>query len=113
MKEIIIDLMNTEAVRSAVYAIAAYLLSVAIAKLYAKKPEWKQYEGTIIAAIKHAEKLIPDDTPNKSLERLDVALRYVIRLTEEGGVKLTSKQIANIKDGISLKHHEIENGVAL
>ena len=53
----------------------AGLILWALNRLYAKKPEWKKYEGTIISAIKFSEKDIPDGTENKSLMRLDHALR--------------------------------------
>ena len=51
-------------------ALAALLLW-GLNKLYASKPAWKAYEGSIISAVKWAEKEIPDDTPNKALNRLN------------------------------------------
>ncbi len=82
--------------------------------LYGKKPNWRQYEGTIISAIKFAEKEIPDDVTNKSLSRLDAALRYVLQIyTEVANKRPTQDVIDDIKEGIQIKHAELETTGAL
>lgn len=70
MQQILLDLIDNPAVITAIAGIAAYL----IARLYTSRPAWQKYEGIMISAIKAAEKLIPDDTPNKSAARFDAAL---------------------------------------
>jgi hypothetical protein len=52
-------------------AIVAWLLS----KLFTAKPEWQKYQGTIIAAIKWAEKVVPDNSPDTNVQRLNAALQ--------------------------------------
>lgn len=65
-------------------SLVSMALIVLVGKILAKKPAWKvyadKYRPLIIAAIKQAEKAIPDDTPNASMKRLDSALKYVLML---------------------------------
>jgi hypothetical protein len=90
-------------------AALAGLILWALNRLYAAKPEWRQYEGTIIAAIKFAEKEIPDDVPSKSLQRLDAALKYVLRVYEQtNGSRATEDTEANLKEGIQITHAALE-----
>jgi hypothetical protein len=82
----------------------------ALNKLYTAKPGWAAYEGSIISAIKFAEKVVPNDTKNKGLSKLDVALRYVLRVHEEAtGKKASAKLAASIKEGIQLKHDLLDD----
>ena len=90
-------------------AALAGLILWALNRLYAARPEWRQYEGTIIAAIKFAEKEIPDDLPNKSLERLDTALKYVLQVyAQTNGRSATPQVEANLKEGIQVTHATLE-----
>jgi len=83
-------------------------------RLYAARPGWAKYEGAIISAIKFAEKQIPDETPNKGLARLDAALRYVLKVyAEVNNRQAGSKVIAELKEGIRIKHAELEAAGAL
>ena len=78
-------------------------------KLYAKNPKWRKYEGSLIAAVKYAEKAIDDKTENKGLRRLDAALDYAIKVLETTEKKRVSKKvIADLKEGIQLTHHKLE-----
>ncbi len=78
-------------------------------KLYGARPAWLQYEGTIIAAIKYAEKQIPNDVSNKSLAKLDTALNYVLRIYQElNGKRATTQVEAELREGIQVKHAELE-----
>ena len=77
--------------------------------LYAKKPAWRKFEGTIITAIRLAEKNISDDTANKSLARLDDALEYVIGVYETVEKKrATAKTQAALREAIAIKHDEMK-----
>ena len=71
---------------------------------------WEKYEGSIITAIKLAEKQIPDDTPNKSIRRLNAALTIVLNAyaTANKGKKPSAKTIESIKQGIQIKHNDLE-----
>jgi len=93
--------------------LAAVVLWV-LNRLYAKKPQWKKYEGTIIAAVKLAEKQIPDDTPNKAAAKLDAALRYVLNVHREvENRRATAQEVAAIREGIQIVHANLETGGAL
>ena len=83
-------------------------------RLYAARPAWKRYEGAIISAVKLAEKEIPDETPNAGLRRLDVALKYVLKVyAEMTGRQASLKVAAELREGIQIKHAELEAAGAL
>ena len=65
--------------------------------------KWREWEGSIITAIKLAEKEIPDDTPSAGLARLDAALRFVLKAYAEanGGKQPSAQLTQQIKQGIS------------
>ena len=64
------DLLNTPA---AITMIAGGFLWV-LNKLYTAKPAWAAYEGTIISGIKFAERMVPDNTENKAVVKLNTAI---------------------------------------
>ena len=105
MWESIWDFLNSPAAITAIAGVILWLLN----RLYAKKPLWQQWEGTIIEAVRFAEKAVPDDAENKAIQRLDAALRYVLKIYE--GMKsrpATDAEINEIKDGIRLVHNELD-----
>ena len=71
---------------------------------------WKKYEGSIISGIKLAEKNIPDDMPNKSMQKLDAALRFVLKAYAETnkGKQPSQKTVDAIRQGIQIKHAELD-----
>ena len=92
-----------------VIAAIASLVLYALGKLYVARPSWARFEGTIISAIKFAEREIPDDTPNAGLAKLDSALRYVISVYERTtGKQATAKATAELKEGIQVVHDDLE-----
>ena len=103
--EVIWEAINSPVGIAAIAAVALWLLN----RLYAAKPGWAKYEGAIISGIKFAEKQIPDDADNKSLARLDAALRYVLKVYQEMNNRTASpKEVAELKEGISIVHNELE-----
>jgi len=89
-------------------AVAAWL----IARLVTWKPAWLPWQGTIIAAIRYAEKAIPDNVSNTAARRLDEALRYVLRVYTSRTNKLPPPSLqAALEEGIQILHNEIENQV--
>jgi hypothetical protein len=91
------------------YMTAAAVLLWLLNRLYAAKPGWAAYEGTIISAVKFAEKEIPDDVPNKGLARLDSALKYVLKVYEEvNGKRATTQTAATLKEGIQIVHDNLQ-----
>jgi len=103
--EIVWKVLNSPAVIALLAGGLLWLLN----KLYAAKPAWQAFEGTIIAAVKWAEKEIPDDTPNKALNRLNAALNYVVKVYEEARGKPADAQTkAELREGIQIVHAELE-----
>lgn len=86
-------------------AIAAW----AIARLFAWQPAWEPWRGTIIAAIRYAERIIPDDTQNSAAAKLDAALKHVLLVyqTREGKPPPATLREA-FEEGIQVIHNEIE-----
>ena len=103
--ETVWTILNSPAVIAAIAAILLWALN----RLYMAKPAWQQYEGTIISAIKWAEKHISDDTPNKSLRRLDEALDYVLQVYEQMHGQASAKVKAELREGIQITHADLES----
>lgn len=103
--QVIWNVLNSPAVIAVLAGGMLWLLN----RLYAAKPAWQAFEGTIIAAVKWAEKEIPDDTPNKALNRLNAALNYVVKVYEEArGKRVDAKAKAELREGIQIVHAELE-----
>ena len=99
------DVVNSPAVIALMAGGLLWLLN----RLYAAKPAWQAFEGTIIAAVKWAEKEIPDDTPNKAMSRLDAALNYVLKVYEEArGTPADTQTKLELREGIQIIHAELE-----
>lgn len=60
------------------------VLVFVLGKVFMAKPEWQkvfdQYRGAFFDAVSHAEKAIPDDTPNTAARRADAALKFLLQL---------------------------------
>ena len=103
--QVIWNVLNSPAVIAVLAGGMLWLLN----RLYAAKPAWQAFEGTIIAAVKWAEKEIPDDTPNKALNRLNAALNYVTKVYEQArGTPAESKVQTELREGIQIVHAELE-----
>lgn len=80
-------------------------------RLYASHPAWVKYEGSIIEAVKFAEKSIPDDVENKGLRRFDIALQYVLKVFREVEKRDPKEQEKHeLAQGISIVHSDLEKG---
>lgn len=84
--------LNTPIGLSVVGSILLFILG----KIFTAKPTWKKYVDKygplIMAAVKKAEKAIPDDVENKAVKRLDEALKYVLAVV--GSAKERSMKLA-------------------
>jgi len=90
-------------------AVVAGVFLWALNHVYARQPAWKRFEGTIISAIRLAEKNIPDNAKNKSLARLDAALEYTMKVYEKAKGKQPSQKEKNeLLEGIQLMHARLE-----
>ena len=82
---------------------------VLLNKIYDRRPSWQKYQGTIIAAVRYAEKAIPDDAENKSIQRLDAALKYVLAIVEARENRVTTREERTaIEEGIQIIHDQVE-----
>ena len=98
------DILNKPIVIATLGAFLVYGLN----RRYASKPKWAKYEGTIISAVKSAEKAIPDDTDNKGLARLNNAMQYVIKIYEaKHGKAPTAAMRSDLQEGIQIVHAAI------
>jgi len=108
--ELLWKLLNSPAVIAALGVGLVWLL----ARLFTAKPEWKKYEGTIIAAVKFAEKTIPDNVSNTAVKRLEAALKYVIKVYEETQGKTPPADVlASLTEGVQITHAALEADLAL
>ncbi len=107
---IIWQILNTPAAITAIASLVLYGLN----RLYTAKPVWAKFEGTIITAIKLAEKKIPDDSENKAAAKLDAALQYVLRVyARVEGKAVTPKTAAELEEGIQIIHEDLESSGTL
>lgn len=103
--ELIWTALNSPFGYMAVAGVLIWLLN----RVYGAQPGWAAYEGTIISAVKFAEKEIPDGTENKGLARLDAALKYVLRVYEEvNGKRASAATSAALKEGIQIVHDRLD-----
>jgi len=98
------DVVNSPAVIALMAGGLLWLLN----RLYVAKPAWQAFEGTIIAAVKWAEKEIPDDASNKAVKRLDAALAYVLKVYEDARGSADARTRQAMREGIQIIHAELE-----
>jgi trehalose-6-phosphatase len=85
-------------------------IALILARIFTWKPRWKaiydDYHGVLIAAVKEAEKAIPDTTENKALRRLDAAMRIAITTDS----RLSGYTEADLKQALTVMHAGAEAG---
>jgi hypothetical protein len=92
-----------------VVAILYYVYKVVIQKVPVIEELKDNYLGTVIAAVKFAEKQVPDDVENKAIAKLDLALKYVLDVYASREGMVPADNIANgIKELIQVVHSELE-----
>lgn len=102
MIDTILEALNTPLAIS----IIAGALGWVLLRVYKAKPLWEAYEGTIISAVRWAEKVIDDDTENAGMKKLDEALKYVVGVYETyTGKKASAKVEKDLKEGIQIIHN--------
>ncbi len=100
-------------------AVVAFFLSSVLGKLFLWKPRWsryvEKYRPLIVAGIRKAEKEIPDDVPNAGLQRLDVAMQYILSVHDTVYGETTGNTKRRIRDkhalaqAITVIHAEMDN----
>jgi len=85
------------------------VVTFVMGKIFTAKPAWKklviEHGPSVLAAIKFAEKKIPDDSENKALARLDEALKYFMSIEPKISAKLNAEII---KKAITAVHATAE-----
>ena len=89
------ELANSPIVISVLASLVVFVLNA----IYAKKPLWKQYEGSIATAIRIAEKAAPQGS------KLDMALDLVLKVYEQRtGSQPTPVVASELKEAIQVAH---------
>jgi hypothetical protein len=90
----------------AVFAIVFWLLN----KLDPFQERWRQWEGSIITAIKLAEKQVPKDAPHAGATKLNTALDYVLQdyALANGGKRPSRKLARQLRQAIQTKHSDLD-----
>jgi len=104
--ETVWNILNTPAAITAIAGVVLWVLN----RLYVAKPAWAKYEGSIIGAIKYAERItINKGGVNKSPEKLNTALQYIIDVHKKvTGQRASKKLEASLIEGIQIIHDELE-----
>lgn len=91
---------------SLISGLILWLLSL----LHRKKPSWEKllldYRGIIFDAVRMAEKAIPDDSPSKSAQRIDMALKYLLKIEPA----LKKKRSSDLQRALQQAHKEKSSG---
>ena len=105
--------MNT----SAGLELVAILFALIAGKIYLKKPKWKmyydEYQGYLVAAIKFAEKKIPDGSEDKAKRRADAALNYALGVIQAGKSKSSVLDSGALGQALNVVHDMSETKKAL
>jgi len=103
MSTIIINLLSTNAaIALIVGAFATYIIKWLATN---QGEKFKRYEGWAIAAVKAAEKAIPDDVPHKGAAKLDYALQLFTKKYEQAvGREVGADESAKIDAWLSEIH---------
>lgn len=96
-------LINSPMAATVVAGVVVWVLG----RIFTAKPSWRsafdEYRGAFFDAVRYAENMIPDGTPNAAAAKADIALKFLLRL--EGLSKVDEKQL---RAGIVEAHRVIE-----
>jgi len=103
MSTIIINLLSTNAaIALIVGAFATYIIKWLATN---QGEQFRKYEGWAIAAVKAAEKAIPDDVPHKGARKLDYAFQLFTKKYEQAvGREVGAEESAKIDAWMSEIH---------
>lgn len=98
-------MLDQPAVVTAIAGFFAWL----VARMFARRPDWRKYEGLMISAVKMAEKIIPDDTDNTAAARADEALRqFVEQYKQVYGTVPDDATLAEVSANMPLVHDALD-----
>lgn len=95
----ILDMVLTAAVTALVW----------IARLAFAKPKWAQYEGMMITAVKFAEKAIPDNSTNTTMQRTNAAMQsFISQYAAQTGKPAPDSLLNVVAQGMPIVHAKLE-----
>ena len=107
--EQVLEFLNTTAGQGLIHVVGVAAIAWVVARVLKAKPEWEKYRGTLTWAVKQAEQLIPDDTPNKNYARFDTALKLAAEGLEGRKVNVTAALLDSFRTGIDIIHRELDD----
>ncbi len=82
--------------------------SFIMAKLFTKKPKWRlyyeKYKGSLIEAVRLAEKAGPDDAENKAALRADAAMKLILKVVQQDE---KNPDVVALHDALNVTHNEL------
>jgi hypothetical protein len=79
-----------------------------LGRIFTASPKAEQlvntYKGLFFDAVRHAEKTIPDGSPNTSASRADAALKFILQLEPA----LAKKKEADVRAALNIAHSALE-----
>lgn len=107
LEKVAIAIISSEWFMLAVIGVGVRLLAGWF--LSATGQKWAKYEGWMITAVKAAEVVIPDGSPNAGLRRADKALQlFLARYTAATGIVPNAAALAEIENLIAVVHDRVE-----
>jgi len=104
----ILQILNMPVVVALIVALVLFALNIVFDKRPAWRKKWEDYLPAFGQAVRHAEKVVPDDHPNKAVLRADEALKYLIRLLDELGKSVSAADTSDLRMGLSATHAELD-----
>jgi hypothetical protein len=108
MTETILQILNMPVVVALIVALVLFSLNIVFDKRPSWRKKWNDYLPAFGQAVRHAEKAIPDNHPNKAILRADEALKYLIRLLDELGARVAATDTSDLRMGLSATHAELD-----
>ena len=101
MIETVWNALNSPVAIAAIAAAVLWLFN----RIYAARPDWRKWEPVIVAAVRWAEDVVPDDSANRAVQRFDRALQYVLKVYEQAhGQAASAKTVEELREGIEVVH---------
>jgi len=81
-----------------------------LSKLDPFHDQWRQWEGSIITAIKLAEKKVSDEIPHAGQIKLNTAMDHVLKdyALANGGKRPSRRLARQLRQGIQTKHADLD-----
>lgn len=111
LKELIGSVLMNPAVQAIIVGFIFTAIGWGVKRVKDEKYDawWRSIQGAAVTAFNFAEKVIPDDTDNKSLKKIDEALKYFNEnVAEKFGRNATKNEFEIAKDLWAEMSYEIK-----